>query len=688
MKPAGVGFFAPWGLPIEPLGQLSLVAAVVFALLAIAAARRGVESPRRLSHRAFRILAAGTAFALSCAYVHVYLRGGPRIIDATTYYLQARALAEGHLTWAVPEPSASFRGRFLFTHPVTGAVAGVFPIGYPILLAAGFLARAPMLVGPVLAAAIAWATYGLARAVAERDPDLRPHALAVARAAALFSVVSACLRYHTADTMSHGLAALLVAALARVLVDATSPRAWVFAGLCAGALGATRLASGMGAVLVALPLTLCAAQRLRAVRSFVVGLVPGLALLALSQWAATGSPLRTTQSMYYALSDGPPDCFRYGFGQGVGCLFEHGDVVATRLGHGYGALEALSTSAHRLLFHLGDVLNFEPLFLLCILGFRLRASRGSTILGGYVAIHLLAYAPFYFDGNYPGGGARLYADVLPLEHVLAARGLALVAGSLSLDTRLYAIMATACAAFGLHRASDHVSLRDREGGHPMYDAAFVAAKVPPHSVVFVDTDHGFALGHDPDALARGRPLVARLRGDDRDRMLVERTGLPGFHYAYDFASGSAFVSRYEPAHTGPTESSWRFQAELEWPVLSQIGGYALPAFAIGTCAEGTRVLTVTPTSAEAAVRIALPVPKPGIYTLRVGVFTQATGGHGRVELRDRSVEWLDQEPGREPSACKELEFGEVGLDASASVLLIASGAPVSIDAFTLTPVVR
>jgi len=32
---------------------------------------------------------------------------------------------------------------------------------------------------------------------------------------------------------------------------------------------------------------------------------------------------------------------------------------------------------------------------------------------------MLAYVPFYFDGSYPGGGARLFADVLPLEHVLA-----------------------------------------------------------------------------------------------------------------------------------------------------------------------------------------------------------------------------------------------------------------------------
>src|SRR5262245_27348012 len=42
-------------------------------------------------------LAALAAALLSAAYIQVYLRGGPRIIDATSYWLEARALAAGHL---------------------------------------------------------------------------------------------------------------------------------------------------------------------------------------------------------------------------------------------------------------------------------------------------------------------------------------------------------------------------------------------------------------------------------------------------------------------------------------------------------------------------------------------------------------------------------------------------------------
>ncbi len=46
------------------------------------------------------------------------------------------------------------------------------------------------------------------------------------------------------------------------------------------------------------------------------------------------------------------------------------------------------------------------------------ARARARTLGALVLTHVLGYAFFYFDGNYPGGGARLFVDVMPLEHVL------------------------------------------------------------------------------------------------------------------------------------------------------------------------------------------------------------------------------------------------------------------------------
>ena len=70
---------------------LALCPVVLFALpwLLRTPARRKVVVP----------LAALCAAALSAGYVVYYLRGAPRIIDATAYWLQARALAEGWLSW-------------------------------------------------------------------------------------------------------------------------------------------------------------------------------------------------------------------------------------------------------------------------------------------------------------------------------------------------------------------------------------------------------------------------------------------------------------------------------------------------------------------------------------------------------------------------------------------------------------
>ena len=84
-----------------------------------------------------------------------------------------------------------------------------------------------------------------------------------------------------------------------------------------------------------------------------------------------------------------------------------------------------------------------------------------------VLANVLAYAPFYFPGSYPGAGARFYADVLPLEHGLLA--LALVRLGI-------ARFAPAAMLFGfsLHAVHEHVALAEREGGRPMFSASALA----------------------------------------------------------------------------------------------------------------------------------------------------------------------------------------------------------------------
>ncbi|WP_437590695.1 hypothetical protein [Sorangium sp. So ce1000] len=680
------------GLPRDPAQWLALALALAALLAAAwllrrgrspAIARAGLAPPRpdpaprsgRAPVAAIAVALSAVAALLSAAYVAVYLRGGPRIIDATSYWLEARAMAAGYLAWPLDEPAASVLGRFLVrSDPTGGAMAGrgaadvavLFPPGYPAVLALGFLAGAPLAVGPVLAAALAMATYDLAAQFAPEDPAPAGSAARlrfVPLVAALFSALCAALRYHTADTMSHGLAALcftVALASARRALDgaradaSASPlgswrrdpavRAAALAGLAAGWLAATRPPSAL-ALAATLPFVLLPSSapsgaaagprdgdpaprpspRLaRLAAAMAIGALPGLALLAAHQHAATGA-FASSQAAYYAVSDGPPGCFRYGFGAGVGCLGEHGDFVRHNLAEGYGFLAAAGTTLRRLKLHLVDALNAEPLALLVLAGAAIAWRRPrSRALAIAPLLQIAAYAPFYFDGNYPGGGARFFADVLPAEHVLAAMAVLALAeraaagarAELGPARRRGALLAAALlaaamplAGFAFRAGFEHAALRDREGGLPMFDPAAVARAGVSRGLVFVDTDHGFNLGFDP---APGDVAVLRYRGDALDRMAWEARGRPPA-YRYGFAipdgGGLASVSITPLAFDAAPPREALIEGESLWPPREQRGAFALPEHAGGTCASGGRLLAVHAAGGgEAIVRVGLPAP--------------------------------------------------------------------------------
>lgn len=179
-----------FGADSDPAAWAALALALAALLIAV------TKRPAALFERAdTRLLVPGLALAagaLSAGYVAYYLRGGPRIVDASYYYLEGRALARGWFSFPVPEPLAAFHGRFLLSEPVSGRLGVLFPPGYPAALALAFRLHSPLLLGPTLACALVPATYFLARELgAERR---------AACVAAGLSVVSAALRYHTADT--------------------------------------------------------------------------------------------------------------------------------------------------------------------------------------------------------------------------------------------------------------------------------------------------------------------------------------------------------------------------------------------------------------------------------------------------------------------------------------------------------
>lgn len=642
--------------------------AVAIFTLALSIHPRASDAARRIPDRVLIALLALSAAALSLGYIAIYLRGGPRIIDAAAYFLEGRTFASGEMAFHVSPPSGSFRGRFLLGSPDGRSLAPIFPPGYPAVLALGFLLGHPLLVGPAMAAALVVATYRLSLAVFEDR--------AVARLSAVCSACCAVLRYHTADTMSHGWSALLFAAALLAALRGTG-RSLAIAGFAAGWLFATRPLSGTvafalsGYVVLASPGADTQTRR-RAALAFLSGAVLPCALFFVHQRITTGNWLRSLQQAYYAVADGPPGCFRYGFGDGVGCRVEHGEFVRARLPQGFGLLAAVGTTLRRLKMHLADAANTE-VFVPLLAHALIRAPRRARPLKWGLLGIVFSYAPFYFDGNYPGGGARFFADALPLEHVLLSWALVRLR-----VTRWLAPIAL--AGFALHTSYDHRRLAAREGGRPMFESRVLDSAGVHHGLVFVDTDHGFLLGHDPLARdPRTSVVVARRRRDAHDFVLWDRLGRPEtFFYAYDPRASGAVPELTRVAFDQPTV--FRYEAESEWPPLSVRGGWAEPVFP--ACASSGRALALHPAKGLASARFEVTVPEPGgRYVVRLGW----VGKPGyRVSIEGAALE--QTLPGSAAGDCQVVDAGTVAMDAASSTVEISCENECLIDFMELSPV--
>ncbi len=652
--------YTTFGLPPDGVAWAALAAACALVPMLHTRTRQalGALVPQRVPVSALIV----SATLLSAGYVAYYLRGGPRIIDASSYYLQARAMAHGYFAFPVLSPSGGFRGRFLLEN-AQHSLSVIFPPGYAALLALGFLVGAPLAVGPLLAGAIVAVTHALAKELSDRDD--------IALVAAALSVVCAALRYHTADTMSHGLCALLLCTSAWLAVRA---RPWdaLGCGLALGWLIATRPVSGGVGVLLALALLPRSARSWSLLAS---GLVPGVTLLALYQHAATGSYTQSTQLAYYALADGPEGCFRYGFGRSIGCLHEHGEYVRARLPNGYGLREAASVTVRRLAVHCIDIANAAPLALLVPLGAWFgRAGRGvSAIFWGCLGL-ICAYAPFYFDASYPGGGARLFADVLPLEHVLLA--IAIV----RLRLPVVALPAS-LLGFALHASFSHRALAEREGGQPMFDARQLARAGVSNGLVFVDTDHGFNLGHDPGQFdATEHLVVARYEHDAHDWLLWNRLDRPAsYHYVYSATPCGATV--HVLPYTPP--ESARFEAEAEWPPLAVQGGWVQPDFF--PCASAGRGLRLHPAGPSAGVSLDLELAAgdSSPHALHIG-WVRDAGPETVLRLSGRSLARSVRVPAG-AADCVQADLGVVILSAGPEQVRLEASRPGMLDYLEVQP---
>ncbi len=685
---AGTGLF----------GILFLLAAFLLPVRSWVDQFARLERPRA-RERVYLSVLAFVASVLSLGYVAYYLKGGPRGIDATSYYLEARAISDGQFAWQSPDPSASFRGRFLlFSSP--NHLGVIFPPGYPLLLSLGFILGSPLLIGPLLAGALAVVTYLLAREFScEAGLDEATQAF-VARLAGVFSLFSAALRYHTADTMSHGAAALGVALFFLCLLIARRDKNGSFyalSGLAAGYVVATRPVTGMGPILVGAIVTLLFSAETAssantigkggAFRRFVLGALPFCLYLFASQSSVVGHWFSSAQAAYYAASDGPPGCFRLGISSDIGCQLEHGDFLSKYMPDGFTIAAAIGTTLRRLFLHLGDVTNSEGLtFLLLAASLRI-AKRAQSIRFAWtlVALQIVLYFPFYFDGNYPAAGGRLLADVLPIEHALGAVGLALLFVNVPLATRAYAALAVSLLSFAGYAFVPHEVFAASLGGRPMYEPNVVHEAGVVHGVIYVDTDHGFNLSHVPETDPKYGLLSLRLRGDDRDRLAYELFGHPTSR-KYVFDTTGKEPPRVEFFIPPSPRGAWRFEIENEWPPFLQEQTFAKVASHAPASGGKWLVVDLAKNASSGRVDFDFPVVPSRHGSAKPHVGLLGKNGKATLTVTEEGApeplatwSWVDDGP---EGGLRTLDAQVVKTRGSrARASLVVEGGPVALDAF-------
>lgn len=340
------------------------------------------------------------------------LDGIPHVTDEIAYTWQARLFAHGQWTGpAAPEPSllqvpfwnASPRGH------------GVFPVGWPALLALGEVVKAGWLVNPLLFGGVPLLTWALAREAVDEP---------VAQLAAGIAALSPGAWLLAASRMSQ--TSVLVALLFLAAVVARrrdGAGAWVLAGVAAGYVV---LARPFDAALLALPLLLVGMARAPVGGQKLLLLVgPALATAAVL-WVnrdLTGSPLTFAVSPWFdqwVVDFGrPAGCNRMGFGDDVGCmqtLGSWGHTPDKALTHTLDNLKRLD----RLLFGLpgGSVLVVAGMVLLKQRAVPLAIAVG-VVVGGY--------AMYWSPGM--AYGARFYHPLYAVLPLAAAVAMHRVAGN-------------------------------------------------------------------------------------------------------------------------------------------------------------------------------------------------------------------------------------------------------------------
>ncbi len=380
---------------------------------------------------------------LVAAWLSVSVLGGhPHVQDEATYAFQAELLARGRL-W-VADPGVDLVLPFTRVH--AGNLHGVFPMGWPGVLAPFSALGLGWLANPLLHGLVAWRGSRLAGSLLGEK--------AVLPAAALLALSPQMLLLG-ASWMSHTWVALLgVVGAEQCLRFRAAPR--TSTALALGAVvGLAFLARPLCGVLLGLGLAAgCARVVLASPRWILVGGIPLVAMLLLQgalNGALTGSWTQFPATAFFqglAEEKGlPATCNSLGLGPDRGC-------EPRFLSGGYTWREALEQTARNLEAWGRLLLGHSALLLLVGVGL-FRGARRIVAAGlAFGAVVVLAYGLYWYEGT--AYGARFYHLAAP------AMILAAVAGLVSLPRQGW-VLAALLFACGVRGAQLAPELKDYWG---------------------------------------------------------------------------------------------------------------------------------------------------------------------------------------------------------------------------------
>jgi len=348
------------------------------------------------------------------------LDGIPHIQDSVMYVYQAKTYAAGRIA-NPPLPSQHFWYQHLY--PGENETWGIFPPGWPLILAVGLIFRMPWLVNPFLHSLNVVLIYYLGRMVFGRRTGL---------IASVLAILSPFMRIMGANYMAHTseLFFMLILWYSGILFQRREKRVWaVTAGV---ALGMLALIRPLTAVFLGVPvwglyfMPLLLLSRVKCNRktctSIIIsaGVAAAFVLLLLSyNLALTGEFLMFPSTKYYQIAN--PDrlgCNKIGFGADRGCIWNYFTGE-----YGHGISDALRSIKFNVSW-LNHILFGWPVTSLIFipLGFMIAPKRRLAVTLAVLTLLLIfGYSLYWNRGTCYG--PRYYYAATPFLLYLTAIGL-------------------------------------------------------------------------------------------------------------------------------------------------------------------------------------------------------------------------------------------------------------------------